>query len=538
MTIGWFEVATVTAVPAVLVVLAPRRWLLATVLLWLASPLIAYCGLVAREVLTRPATEGALWNAFYGFMLVSPLVLPAWLLSCLTGFALGFGLRKILRPTRGAARRPALREAGSPASSGSPASRAAAHHGAAAAGDAAAAVGSVANLPRSPEMPSGWRYLHVGFDHDGLTIGGVEVWKQSWRQIGEQALRLPHPSYPAQLHRYEIFEAGPAGDPVRFAAGELSNSVWGFYLPVDRPVISRGVSADGSLRYEHRLRHAEAEPLVAVTVYAVLADTATGQVLFDGATWASSGIKPNADGTLFLHLRQNGREVLFQVDPVGRTFCDRGEGGVRRPLLELAAAAEEAQRGTEERLAEPHYRRISPDGTLRVDLASVERANTHWVNSPRVVGIASGRTVLDLWGTDWDADVSFPAEGRVRLDLRHYRARTFLMVELDLVRETYQILFEPGRNGALPEAPLREVAAGLEAAARRTAAIPAETGGSAWPVSGVANPWAAWRSALVILACASAAIGTATFLSWQAGSRGTPPPTMPAVLEQPSHPKR
>jgi hypothetical protein len=34
--------------------------------------------------------------------------------------------------------------------------------------------------------------------------------------------------------------------------------------------------------------------------------------------------------------------------------------------------------------------------------------HTHWVNSPRVTEIATGRVLLDLWGTDWDAFVNFP----------------------------------------------------------------------------------------------------------------------------------
>jgi len=29
---------------------------------------------------------------------------------------------------------------------------------------------------------------------------------------------------------FNIYEVGPKGRPVRFAAGELSNLVWGFYI--------------------------------------------------------------------------------------------------------------------------------------------------------------------------------------------------------------------------------------------------------------------------------------------------------------------
>jgi hypothetical protein len=76
-----------------------------------------------------------------------------------------------------------------------------------------------------------WRDVHVGFEDDGLEIGGVEVWKHKWRATGEPHLNLPHPSYPNQTHPYRIYEIGDAGHSVRFAAGELSNGVWGFYVP-------------------------------------------------------------------------------------------------------------------------------------------------------------------------------------------------------------------------------------------------------------------------------------------------------------------
>ena len=78
---------------------------------------------------------------------------------------------------------------------------------------------------------SGWKDVHVGFEGDDLNIGGIKVWQQNWRRTAEAAVHLPHPSYQNQRHRFEIYEAGPQDSPVRFAAGELSNGVWGFYIP-------------------------------------------------------------------------------------------------------------------------------------------------------------------------------------------------------------------------------------------------------------------------------------------------------------------
>ena len=78
---------------------------------------------------------------------------------------------------------------------------------------------------------SKWRNVHVGFENDGLTIAGVEVWREAWRPTGSPSVQLPHPSYPNQHHDFNIVEVGSLGCPIRFAAGELSNGVWGFYVP-------------------------------------------------------------------------------------------------------------------------------------------------------------------------------------------------------------------------------------------------------------------------------------------------------------------
>jgi hypothetical protein len=78
---------------------------------------------------------------------------------------------------------------------------------------------------------SGWRDVHVGFEDDGLKIDGIAVWRQAWRRVGD-VLELPHPGHPHQRHRFEIYEVGSLDTPVRFAAGELSNGVWGFYVPI------------------------------------------------------------------------------------------------------------------------------------------------------------------------------------------------------------------------------------------------------------------------------------------------------------------
>lgn len=85
---------------------------------------------------------------------------------------------------------------------------------------------------RSETAPADWRAVHVGVEGDGFKVAGLEVWKHEWRSTALAPVELPHPSYPGQIHRYNVYEIGAAERTVRFAADELSNGVWGFYLPV------------------------------------------------------------------------------------------------------------------------------------------------------------------------------------------------------------------------------------------------------------------------------------------------------------------
>jgi hypothetical protein len=76
-----------------------------------------------------------------------------------------------------------------------------------------------------------WHVAHVGFYGDDLKLGGLSVWNEKWRRIDFPAAMLAHPAYPDQIERYDVWEIGDPARPVRFAACELSNGVWGFYVP-------------------------------------------------------------------------------------------------------------------------------------------------------------------------------------------------------------------------------------------------------------------------------------------------------------------
>lgn len=282
----------------------------------------------------------------------------------------------------------------------------------------------------------------------------------------------------------------------------------------------QGVSADGNLRYEHRQGEFINGRYDSVSLCAVLIDTTTGETLVDCAGWSGSEITAQTDGSLFLRLRQNQFESLFRIDSQKKLFRDLGADGPDKPLSALAQAVKEAWHAPH--TSPPQYRYISRDGTIRVDLASQEWANGNWVNAPRVIEIASGRVLLDLWGTDWDATVFFREVGRVRLDCRRAHVGGGLSVVLDVARGCYQITVAPGPGGALPEQSLDGIAEGLEAASRH--GKPASQAFSTSPHSLAALP-----SALLILIGAVVLIAIASYLSVRLGSKPGPLTPVPHV---------
>src|SRR5689334_14208888 len=60
-----------------------------------------------------------------------------------------------------------------------------------------------------------WRFAWVGFSIDDITIGGLHVWKQEWRPVEIESLLFPHPDYPNQTHRYDVYEIGDLTRSVR-----------------------------------------------------------------------------------------------------------------------------------------------------------------------------------------------------------------------------------------------------------------------------------------------------------------------------------
>ena len=82
----------------------------------------------------------------------------------------------------------------------------------------------------SDDLTPGWRHLAIVMSGDPVLLDGFDVWKYRWRSLEGEPIVVAHPAYPQQRHamwRYELQSPRPAV----FAAGEYSNSVWGFYVP-------------------------------------------------------------------------------------------------------------------------------------------------------------------------------------------------------------------------------------------------------------------------------------------------------------------
>jgi hypothetical protein len=76
-----------------------------------------------------------------------------------------------------------------------------------------------------------WKSVGIVEEGNPISIGGLNPWDFEWCRVQDEPVQLPHPSYPNQKHAMRVYEVESDGRRVRFAAGELSSNVWGFYIP-------------------------------------------------------------------------------------------------------------------------------------------------------------------------------------------------------------------------------------------------------------------------------------------------------------------
>jgi hypothetical protein len=80
-------------------------------------------------------------------------------------------------------------------------------------------------------MTHDWRFIGIVAEGGPISLNGLDPWAHKWTRCEETSIRVSHPNYPAQRHAMHVYQINNGAATVRFAAGEFSNSVWGFYLP-------------------------------------------------------------------------------------------------------------------------------------------------------------------------------------------------------------------------------------------------------------------------------------------------------------------
>ena len=77
----------------------------------------------------------------------------------------------------------------------------------------------------------GWRLVGVVTEGGSIDVAGLNPWDVRWEST-LQRITVAHPSYPEQRHSLAIWRAAaPDRRALTFAAGELSNGVWAFFVP-------------------------------------------------------------------------------------------------------------------------------------------------------------------------------------------------------------------------------------------------------------------------------------------------------------------
>jgi hypothetical protein len=80
------------------------------------------------------------------------------------------------------------------------------------------------------DITPGWKLVAIVAEGQPVSLQGQNPWSLKWLSAPEPPITVAHPSYPLQRHEMEIYDLESTRS-IRFAAGEFSNGVWGFYVP-------------------------------------------------------------------------------------------------------------------------------------------------------------------------------------------------------------------------------------------------------------------------------------------------------------------
>jgi len=74
-----------------------------------------------------------------------------------------------------------------------------------------------------------WKFVGAVPERQNFKIQGVNVWSQKWIPVENEFAYVNDPSY-NQPFRFQVYTIQSGGVVIKFAAGEFSASMWGFYV--------------------------------------------------------------------------------------------------------------------------------------------------------------------------------------------------------------------------------------------------------------------------------------------------------------------
>lgn len=72
-----------------------------------------------------------------------------------------------------------------------------------------------------------WQYKITGVEGN-TELFGVNIFKYNWKSTGER-IEVQDPLY-GQSHQFYVYKVKIRKEEYKFAAGEFSNCIWGFYV--------------------------------------------------------------------------------------------------------------------------------------------------------------------------------------------------------------------------------------------------------------------------------------------------------------------
>jgi Cysteine-rich CPCC len=77
----------------------------------------------------------------------------------------------------------------------------------------------------------GWKFFHAGPEGQNCQIGGISIWGHKWVEISGEMVIAKDPLY-GQTFRFPVYQIVHGPERAVFAAGEFSNGMWGFFVPI------------------------------------------------------------------------------------------------------------------------------------------------------------------------------------------------------------------------------------------------------------------------------------------------------------------